>query len=339
MMLPPGHPLLTPVRLRKELVAEGYDDRAIRRLTRDGALHRVRHGAYVAGERWRGLDPAGRYAVLCRAVQRQAKSRLVLSHVSALPAFEAPLWGLDTSVVHGTRLDERAGRKEAGVQQHSGLLLPGDTDEVDGLAITSAVRTCLDVTMTARADAAVCVVNHFLRAGLVTADELRARYESDATVPRGVDAHASRRSVGMAHWPGSLRTDLVLRIADGRCESVGESRTLHLLAVHGLPRPELQHEVRDGSGRLVARVDFAWPDLGVFLEFDGRIKYGALAPAGESAVDVVLREKRREDRVREATGWLCIRVTSADLADPGRLADRIRAAFSAARAARAGRPA
>lgn len=339
MILPPGHPMMTTIRLRKELVAEGYDDRAIRRLTRSGELHRVRHGAYVAGARWRELDAAGRYAVLCHAVQRQARSALVLSHVSALPAHDAPLWGLDTSVVHGTRRDGRAGRKEAGVQQHCGLLLPGDTTSVGEVELTSPVRTCLDVTMTAPTDAAVCVVNHFLHTGLVSLEDLRARYESEATLPRGGAVPNALRGVGMAHWPGSLRTDLVLRIADGRCESVGESRTLHLLAVQGLPRPEVQYEVRDGSGRVVARVDFAWPEIGVFLEFDGRIKYGDLALAGESAVDVVLREKRREDRVRELTGWICIRVTWADLADPSRLADRIRAAFATARAAGAGRSA
>jgi hypothetical protein len=42
---------------------------------------------------------------------------------------------------------------------------------------------------------------------------------------------------------------------------------------------------------------------------------------------VVLREKRREDRVRELTGWRCIRVTWADLENPARLVARIRAAL------------
>ena len=35
-----------------------------------------------------------------------------------------------------------------------------------------------------------------------------------------------------------------------------------------------------------------------------------------------------EDLVRELTGWICIRVTWADLADPARLAARIRAALA-----------
>ncbi len=40
---------------------------------------------------------------------------------------------------------------------------------------------------------------------------------------------------------------------------------------------------------------------------------------------MVFREKRREDRIRELTGWRCFRITWHDLGDPGRLAARIRA--------------
>jgi hypothetical protein len=38
-----------------------------------------------------------------------------------------------------------------------------------------------------------------------------------------------------------------------------------------------------------------------------------------------MREKRREDRIRELTGWRCIRITWADLFHPERTAARIRA--------------
>ena len=36
----------------------------------------------------------------------------------------------------------------------------------------------------------------------------------------------------------------------------------------GLPIPELQYEVIDGNGEL-RRLDFAWPDLRVAVEYDG----------------------------------------------------------------------
>ena len=61
------------------------------------------------------------------------------------------------------------------------------------------------------------------------------------------------------------------------------------------------------------------------MEFDGRQKYVQFLREGESVTDAVLREKRREDMVCELTGWRCMRITWADLADPVRLAARIRA--------------
>lgn len=42
-------------------------------------------------------------------------------------------------------------------------------------------------------------------------------------------------------------------------------------------------------------------------------------------VDAVLREKRRESRIAEMTGWRCIRITWADLGQPERAAARIKA--------------
>ena len=86
-----------------------------------------------------------------------------------------------------------------------------------------------------------------------------------------------------------------------------------------------QYKIRDRSGEVVAVVDFAWPELGLFLEFDGKIKYEKLLKDGESASDVVVREKRREDLIRELTGWRCIRLVWADLERPERTAQRIRA--------------
>ena len=67
---------------------------------------------------------------------------------------------------------------------------------------------------------------------------------------------------------------------------------------------------------------------GVFVEFDGKIKYEALLKPGESASDVVIREKRREERIVELTGW---RLHSCDVVGPGEpraLLERIRKAFA-----------
>jgi hypothetical protein len=43
---------------------------------------------------------------------------------------------------------------------------------------------------------------------------------------------------------------------------------------------------------------------------------------------VVVREKAREDLVRRLTGWICVRITWADLNDPARIAAMVRQAFA-----------
>ena len=74
---------------------------------------------------------------------------------------------------------------------------------------------------------------------------------------------------------------------------------------------------------MIARLDFAWPELGVWLEFDGREKYVKHLREGESVVDAVLREKQRESTIIELTGWRCIRITWADLDRPDATVARI----------------
>lgn len=237
----------------------------------------------------------------------------MLSHATAAVVLGAPTWGLDLSSVHVTRLDSRAGRREAGVVQHRGLVRRIDRIDVGGLPLTSAARTAIDAIAILSAEAGLVLVNDLLHRGLVTLDAL-------------VDAH--RR---LGHQPGSLRNQIVLRLADGRCESVAESRFLHLCFRAGLPKPEVQYEVRDDDGRLIARVDFAWPELGLFVEIDGRVKYERHRRPGESVTDTVLREKRREDEVRHLTGWRCLRLTWADLEHPVRTAELVRLALGRAR--------
>jgi hypothetical protein len=81
---------------------------------------------------------------------------------------------------------------------------------------------------------------------------------------------------------------------------------------HGLPRPRLQTEFRDRFG-LIGRVDFDFDGYETVVEFDGALKYGGGSP------DVLIREKRREDRLR-ALGITVIRTDWSDFDRPAELA-------------------
>ena len=80
----------------------------------------------------------------------------------------------------------------------------------------------------------------------------------------------------------------------------------------------------DRNGTVAGTSDWAWREYGLLGEFDGRIKYGRLLKPGESPGDAVFREKRREDELREMTGWPMFRLIWSDYDHPVATADRIR---------------
>ncbi len=233
MQIPPDDPRLTPLHLRRELIAYGESDRTLAAALRTGRLERPRRGAYVDGPTWRTMSDEQRYAVRCRAAYQQSCTDVVLSHSSALPFHDAPLWGgLDLADVHLTRVDRFSGRREAGICRHRGELAEGDVVDVHGVLVTSPVRATLELSTLASTESAIAVANHFLNRGDFTPPaELRERYEQS-----------------MANWPGSAATDLLIRLADPRVESVGESRTMYFLYRHHFPKPVPQYEIRTRGG-------------------------------------------------------------------------------------------
>jgi hypothetical protein len=296
--------------LRRDAIALGHTDKDLARAIRMRVLTRIRHGSYAFRDGWDQLTDNEKHAVRAMAVLRTARAEVVLSHTSALVLHGAPTWELPLDDVHLTRLDQRSGRREAGLAQHGGLLLPGDVVKVNRTKVTSPSRSALDLTTIADVEHCLPVFDHFLHAGVTSKSDLR----------RGAEA--------MKLWSGTLHTHLVIALANPRCESVGESRTSHLFWRHGIPAPETGYEFFDELGNVLFRVDFAWPELGVFLEFDGKEKYLKYRKEGESVIDVVLREKKREEWICRLTGWRCIRIVWSDLYRPEKTAARIRSVLA-----------
>lgn len=120
-------------------------------------------------------------------------------------------------------------------------------------------------------------------------------------------------------FSGCVRARRALDMAREGAESPKESETRVLIMEHGLPEPMMQWIVRDG-GDLVARVDLAYPELKIAIEYEGD---GHRTEKEQWRADI-RRQRRLED-----LGWIVIRLTESDLTDPsafiGRLA-RARAA-------------
>lgn len=135
--------------------------------------------------------------------------------------------------------------------------------------------------------------------------------------------------------PGALRQFCAERSADGvgrareaaglvrqGVESPNESRLRLLLVSASLPEPVVNFEVSNERGFVVRRVDLAYPDVKVAIEYDGRHH---IDREGQWRADLVRREEL------ERQGWHFVVVTAVDLfRDPARVIHRIVMALRAA---------
>lgn len=150
----------------------------------------------------------------------------------------------------------------------------------NGRLLTDLVTTAADLAISYELRVSVPALDAAMQIGL-TSRELTGEVEQRNAV------HGRRRAL------------TAIELADPASGSPGESIGRVALDELGAPRPVLQQEFRDAAG-LIGRVDFWYPEQGIVLEFDGRAKYldPALRAAGSTAADVVVAEKRREDRLR-----------------------------------------
>lgn len=298
---------------RSELLASGASSSEVRHRVERGELVRLCKGVYVP----RGEVPSGDEARHLARVRAFAyRSDYVVSHVSAALLHGLPVGGADLSEVHVTRTGLGGQRHESGRRVHAGLLDPRWCVTVDGMQVTTVGRTLVDLATVERLEVAVAAADAALQTKACRLDDIVAALDS-------VQGH-----------PYSRRALTAILQVDGRAESPGETRTRLALNSSGMrldgalvPRTELQISVFDERERFVGRADGGYPELGVLWEYDGKGKYGALLNPGQSPVDAVLAEKRREERLTEL-GWIVIRIDAADLRHPDRLIQRILSAVA-----------
>ena len=293
--------------LTRTLRDQGFDDRELRRMRRNGTLIPVRRGAYVrerAADRSR--DDEHRELVFATAPQLHAGA--VVSHGSAAVLHRLPTWPNAIDRVHVTRNRNSGGNRRAVVQVHAAPLTEMDITTIDGVLVTSLARTVLDLCRTVPIDQAVAAGDRALAFGLVRAV---------------LEKHLAQ----MPRWPGTRQARRVVALLDPRSESAGESVSRVRLHEDGLPAPELQQVIHDEDGQFVARVDFCWQKQRTIGEFDGKIKYGRMLKSGQSIEEVLFAEKRREDALRDL-GWQIVRWLWADLYRRGIIRDRVLRAFA-----------
>jgi hypothetical protein len=295
--------------LTDELLAEGLSYDEVARRTRAGELVRLRRGAYIP---YGIQEPADADRRLIEATLYQLSFRACVSHQSAALLHGLPVPVREPGVVTVTWTRRYGGRIDRHVHLRVAPLQAAEIVDIDGIRTTSMARTVVDVARSQPFGDGVVVADAALRSGLTAADLM-------AAVDEG------------GHRPGGRRARRVAAFADAASENGGESRSRITLALAGLPKPELQQEIYDPSGRFIARVDFLWRRQRTVGEFDGDVKYsGGLG--GIPPHEVVINEKRREDELRDL-GWQVVRWVWRDLERPALIAARITRAFARASSA------
>jgi len=300
------------VLLRSTLVASGMSDDELARLVRRRELVPLQRGAYLPRP---AADEDHRHRALVTATAAGLRTPGTVSHVSAALLHGLPLWQVVHERVHVIRRPPAAGSGSARVHLHVARLPDHEVSVAGGIAVTDVTRTVVDVARSVPFESGVVTADAALHRGLTDRDRLAACLAR------------------MGPVPGSRHASRVLAFADGRSESVGESRSRVMLQRLAVPPPDLQVRiVRRRDGGLVGRCDFGWEELGTVGEFDGRVKYGRLLRPGQTPGDAVFEEKRREDEFRDE-GWGVVRWTWGDLDVPARLGDRVGRALARSAAA------
>jgi hypothetical protein len=293
--------------LTRTLLGQGFDDRDLGRMRRDGTLVRVRRGAYVR-EQPEERTRAEQHRELIFATAPQLHDGAVLSHTSAGILHGLPIWPVAFDRVHVTRNRSSGGKRRSIVHVHTAPLSDDHVTTIDGVPVTSLARTVVDLCRTLPIEQAVAAGDRALAYGLVR---------------EVLEDQLSR----MARWPGIRQGRRAVELLDSRSESAGESASRVRLHQDGFPAPELQQDIFDEKGKFVARVDFQWKEQRTIGEFDGKIKYGQSLKTGESIEEVLFKEKRREDALRDL-GWQIVRWLWADIYRPGVIRDRVLRAFA-----------
>ncbi len=159
---------------------------------------------------------------------------------------------------------------------------------------TDRTRTALDLIRRGPVDDAVVLLDRLILHRAAFLDDVR---EAVTRLPR---------------CRGSAQARSVAALADGLAESPPETRLRLLIHRSGLPIPIAQYVIRQDR-RFVAKVDFAFPEHKLAIEYDG---------AWHGQPGQLTLDRGRMNRLLRA-GWGILFVTAADMRDPAGLIARI----------------
>lgn len=286
---------------RRSLVPPGLETRPF---TLDQALASGLSRHHLAGRAWTRLAPG----IYQRAGAAAAPLQRLEASAQRLPpeaAFSGPTaaWLLGFSAELRPPIDVTLPRgsvvsARVGLLVHRAPLEAADVATVNGLRVTTPVRTIADLARTKPLVEAVIAADAALHQACVSVAELW-QWAAGHTGAKGV-----------------ARLRRVIDLAEPRTESPMETRFRLVLVLGGLPRPAAQVRLHDQRGRIVGRADFYYPAERLALEYDGGTHRESL-----------VGDDRRQNLLL-AAGYRLLRFTAPDVFDtPAATVAQVRAAL------------
>ena len=216
-------------------------------------------------------------------------TRAVASHRSA-----AAIWGLTggrENLVEITCPRWRRAQHDGLIVHESRALSTRDVTAVDNIPVTTVERTLFDMLAVCSRRTVDYAIDNALRRELTTLDELAAML----------------RRVGRRGLKGTTLLRGLLAERDAQytpTESERESMMIDAIRSHGLAEPVRQFVVRDEHGVFVGRVDLAYPELMITIEYDSYQEH-----VGKQAL---VRDSRRRNAIA-ALGYCTLVATAEDV--------------------------
>lgn len=270
-----------------EALAAGLSRDAMRRLVRNGSWHRLRPSVFAL---WVPTRDDDRWRQRLAAAAIWLGDSAIVSHRSAAMLWE--LAGMRWRFLEFSTIGRRRALDSDLIVHRTRNLAKEEITVRQTFRLTSVARTLVDLCAVTDEESVELALESALRARLVTIDQLRAALERSGRTHKG---------------RGLLRS--LLENHPGReTESPLEVRAWRLLRKSGLPVPVRQHEIRTTADRLIARVDFAYPERRIALEADGFRYHSSRKDWG--------RERARQNALVRL-GWTVYRITWDDVMSEG----------------------
>lgn len=190
------------------------------------------------------------------------------------------------------------------------LLPASDIEHVADIPVTSPMRTAFDIARSRKPGRVEPLIQ-----AVAAVDALAHETHLD---PNELITYAAQHP----RWRGVRLVQQVADLMDAGAESAPESRLRLALVFGGLPQPATQYVIRDRVGNFIARVDLAYPELRIAIEYDGEDHRDRWAD------DIV-----RQNRIIGA-GWTLMRYAKGDLfGQPERILAQVSAARNTSLAA------